>query len=185
MRSKQPGSFEEVVKEICKGNDGYVKELYKQYQPRFVSWFMKRYQLTQPEGVEVYHQSFLIFYYQIKNQKLTALKSTLETYLFGIGKKLMLKEQGKERSFVELSEVDLSFADDQVSDREDLLHRKVQVREILKKVEEPCRSILTLYYFHEFSLESIAERLGYKNSGTAKKKKSLCLKQIREQLGEK
>lgn len=185
MKNRQQDSFEEVVREICAENEGYVKQLYKQHRSRFMSWFMKQYRLNQQEVLEVYHQAFLVFYFQVKNQKLTTLASTIETYLFGIGKKLMLKDQSKERSLVDLSEVDVSLVDNQTVEKEELLHKRARVREILKKVPEPCKSILTLYYFSEFSLESIAVRLGYKNSGTVKKKKSLCLKQIRAQLVKK
>ena len=182
MKSRQQDSFEKVAREIRIGNEAYTKQLYTQHKTKFVSWFMKQYKLNQQESLEVYHQSFLVLYYQIKQERLTALMSTLETYLFGIGKKLMLKEQAKERNFLDLAEADLVSIKDEALEQEDLVHKKMLVRQIFKSVKEPCKSILAMYYYREFSLESIANRLGYKNSGTVKKKKSLCLKDIREQL---
>lgn len=176
------GSFNEVVENIQRGDERFTKTLYQQHKLKFVGWFMKKYQLNEQEGLEVYHQCFLVFYYQVKDGRLTALRSTLDTYLFGIGKNLMLKEQARKVSYSELAEVDMAMADKTSLENEDLMHKKLQIRAILRNVSEPCKSILTLYYFREFSLESIAEQLGYKNSGSVKKKKSLCLKHIREQL---
>ncbi len=184
MKNRQQASFEKVAKEICSGNEEFTRQLYKGYKPKFVSWFMKQYKLNQQESLEVYHQSFLVLYYQIKQERLTSLMSTLETYLFGIGKKLMLKEQVKQRNFLDLAEADLVSTYDP-HENEEQVHKKMLVRQILKRVTEPCKSILTMYYYREYSLESIAFRLGYKNSGTVKKKKSLCLKHIREQLSTK
>lgn len=185
MNNKQHDSFEEATREILCENEAYTKGLYKRYKTKFVSWFMKQYRLNNQEALEVYHQAFLILYFQIKNEKLTSLNSTLETYLFGIGKKLMLRDQSGKKNFSELAEVDLVMANHYEEEKEELVHKKMQVRQILKQVAEPCKSILTMYYFREFSLESIATRLGYKNSGTVKKKKSLCLKHVREQLSAK
>lgn len=185
MNNKQQVSFEEASREILRGNEAYTKNLYKRHKTKFVSWFMKQYHLNNQEGLEVYHQAFMILYFQIKNEKLTSLSSTLETYLFGVGKKLMLRGQSRQRNFSDLGEVDLVMVDHREAEQEELIHQKMQVRQILKQVAEPCKSILTMFYFREFSLESIAERLGYKNSGTVKKKKSLCLKHVREQLSAK
>lgn len=182
MKKRQEALFEEVTRAILGGDEAYTKKLYKQHKSRFVSWFMKQYKLDQQEGVAIYHQAFLVFYYQVRRQKLTTLKSSIETYLFGIGKKLMLKEQAKERNFRDLAEAELVVANYEVTEREDRQHEKTVVRQILQQVKEPCKSILTMYYYREFSLESIANRLGYKNSGAVKKKKSLCLRHIRQQL---
>ena len=182
MNSRQEALFEEIARNIRNENEAYTKQLYKQHKAKFVSWFMKQYQLNQQEGLALYHQSFLVLYYQIKQERLTSLMSSIETYLFGIGKKFMLKEQAKNRNFQNLAEVDLITANNEVKEQDDRMHQKILVRHILRSVKEPCKSILIMYYYRDFSLESIANRLGYKNSGAIKKKKSLCLKHIREQL---
>ncbi|MEL6559586.1 MAG: sigma-70 family RNA polymerase sigma factor [Bacteroidota bacterium] len=182
MNKKQEALFEEVVRQIGSGDEGFAKQLYQQYKDRFVSWFMKQYKLNQQEGLELYHRCFLVFYYQVKRSKLTALSSSIETYLFGIGKKLMMKEQAKERIFQDLADAELVLANHDITDQEDQFHQQLIVRQILKNVTDPCKSILTLYYFRNFSLESIANRLGYQSVGAVKKKKSLCLKNIRKQL---
>ena len=42
----------------------------------------------QDEAAEVYQKAFTIFYFNIRDGKLTELSASLETYLFGIGKRV-------------------------------------------------------------------------------------------------
>ena len=62
-----------------------------------------------------------------------------------------------------------------LSDREETLIR------LLRHLGEPCHSILKLFYFDSFSMESIANRLGYKNEHVAKAQKRRCIKELKSQ----
>ena len=61
--------------------------------------------------------------------------------------------------------ISIFFDQEQQNDRQQLTHQ------ILEEIGDPCKSILLMYYFRNFSMESIASRMGYKNEGIAKKKK--------------
>lgn len=50
--------------------------------------------------------------------------------------------------------------------------------EELAHTPEPCNSIIKLYYYSNYSMNEIAEEVGYKNSATAKSKKSQCMKDL-------
>ena len=49
----------------------------------------------------------------------------------------------------------------------------------LEKLGEPCKTLLELYYFHDMSMDQIAENLDYKNRATAKNLKYKCLNRLR------
>ncbi len=72
-----------------------------------------------------------------------------------------------------------------IFDQYEATHRQKVVGSILENIGEPCKTILTQYYYHNFTMESIAERLGYKTAMVAKKKKCDCLARIRASLKEK
>lgn len=176
-------SIEMQFVQIRQGDDRFLKELYQTKRNRFVAWFQKNYQMSKQEAAGLFQKAFTVFYFNVKDEKITTLRSSIDTYLFGIGK-VMMKEQFREdQKKAALEEIpEAHLADYGIFDAEETSHRQTLVRKILDKLEEPCKTLLTLYYFKKLSLEAVALQLGYKNQGVAKKKKCLCLKAVRDQL---
>ena len=52
---------------------------------------------------------------------------------------------------------------------------------LLNKLGEPCQQLLTLFYFNNYTMESIAETMGYKNDKVAKSQKVRCLKELKKE----
>ena len=168
---------------VRKGDDRFLKLLYESKRPGFISWFQKTYGMGRQQAIDLFQNAFSAFYFNVKDGKIEVLKSTIDTYIFGIGKIMMKETFRKENRLVdidELSEVDL--ADYSVFRQENEAHNNRIVGLILDKLEDPCKTLLTLYYYQNLSLESIAESMGYKNYGVVKKKKCLCLKSVRSLL---
>lgn len=171
-----------LLSKVKEGDALFLRDLYELNRASFIAWFQKSHRLEKYEALELYQKTYTIFYYNVKDEKITTLHSEISTYLIGIGKNLV-KEKYRQRvdsSLENISEV--KVADYSIFDKEDETHMQALVRKILDRLEEPCKSILSLYYFRNFSLESIAQNLGYKNEGVVKKKKCLCLKKVREDL---
>lgn len=134
---------------------------------------------------DIYQQAFTIFYYNVKDGKFTGLNSSSKTYLFGIGKNLLNKKIENARADESLDEIpEIELPTENIFDQYENSHRSQLVRSILNKIGEPCKSILTKYYFDNFTMEAIAENLGYKTAMVAKKKKCECLVKIRKALHE-
>jgi RNA polymerase sigma factor (sigma-70 family) len=178
-------SIEIQLSKIKNGDDQFLKRLYENKRPAFVSWFQKRYTLTRQESVDLFQKAFSIFYFNVKDGKIVTLKSTIETYIVGIGKILMKEEFRRNSRLTSLDEIpDVHVSDYSMLRNDDKAHEQSLVGKILQALEEPCKSLLTMYYFNNYSLAHIAEVLGYKNQGVAKKKKCLCLKSVRNLLME-
>ena len=161
-----------------------LKEIYKRHHGNFVRWANWRYACSPEEVAEVYQQAFTIFYFNVKEGKFTGANSSIQTYLYGIAKNLIHKKlasRGRTES-LDANEVELP-ADDLLAEF-DIMHRESQVAAILAKAGEPCRSILLKYYFDNFTMEAIAENLGYKTADVVKKKKCECLNKLRKLLKE-
>lgn len=56
---------------------------------------------------------------------------------------------------------------------------KLKIQSLLHQLGDPCKSLLTMYYFNRFSMAEIAERLDYASADVAKNKKSLCMKKLK------
>jgi DNA-directed RNA polymerase specialized sigma24 family protein len=48
----------------------------------------------------------------------------------------------------------------------------------LHHLGEPCRKLLVLFYWEEYSMDEIASQLGFANAETAKSKKYQCKKAL-------
>jgi RNA polymerase sigma factor (sigma-70 family) len=178
-------TIEIQLSKIKDGDEQFLRVLYENKRPGFVSWFQKTYTLTRQQSVDLFQKAFSIFYFNVKDGKIVTLKSTIETYIFGIGKILMKEDFRRESKLTSLDEIpDVQLADYSVFRDEDKAHEQNLVSKILEALEEPCKSLLTMYYFNNYSLAHIAEILGYKNQGVVKKKKCLCLKSVRSLLNE-
>jgi RNA polymerase sigma factor (sigma-70 family) len=173
-------SVDTQLAQVRQGNDQFLKMLYEKCRGRFVSWFQKNYRLDRQAAIDLFQKAFSAFYFNVKDGKIVTLSSSIDTYLFGIGKNMMKETIRKESKMTSVDELpETAFADDSILREEEISHERSIVRNILNTLEDPCKTLLTLYYFRNFSLESIAESLGYKNEGVVKKKKCLCLKSVR------
>ena len=168
-----------------KGGDRILlKDLYKKFRTPFIKWAVRQYPRYADDVPDVYQRAFTIFYFNVKEGKFTGQDSTIPTYLYGIGKNLLNKMAGNKHEQTESldSIKEIVLSPENTFDKFEISHRQQLVRSILEKVGEPCKTILTKYYYDNFSMEAIAENLGYKTSMVAKKKKCECLIKIRKAL---
>lgn len=180
-----PDSIEIQLSKIKNGDEQFLRRLYENKRPGFVSWFQKTYTLSKQQSIDLFQKAFSIFYFNVKDGKIVTLKSSIETYIFGVGKILMKEDYRRQSRLTSLDEIpDMQLADYSIFINEDNAHEHSLVHKVLRILDEPCKSLLTMYYFNNYSLAHIAEIMGYKNQGVAKKKKCLCLKSVRSLLNE-
>lgn len=170
-----------MIDKINSGGRKYLQELYDTYRKEFIKWAVKYYRLDEDIAVEIYQQTFIVFYYNIKEGKLTELKSSLKTYLFAIGKNLMKDHFKSKQKFVNTPESNLAAAglDNSILDKYEDLGLKETIKEYLHKIGEPCKTVIELYYFKHYSMDAIANRLNYKTEQIVAKRKFICLKQLK------
>ena len=181
-----------LLEQIKQGDRKFLQSLYDEHREEFLLWASKYYQCDEEIAAEVYQQSFISMYYNVKDQKLTELKSSIKTYLFAIGKNL-LRDQFKIAQrrqeilevAVETEEIDNSFFH-----KYEQSNMKEVVRRLLTKIGEPCKTVLDLFYFRGYAMDAIADHMQYKSQQIAAKRKFICLRQMRsllveaQQLGE-
>jgi RNA polymerase sigma-70 factor (ECF subfamily) len=62
---------------------------------------------------------------------------------------------------------------------------EVLVRNALLKIGEKCRQLLQLFFYQNYNIQEIMEKMGYKNENVVSSHKSRCVKQLKEILKEK
>lgn len=174
--------IESLVKQIKEDNRLFIKQLYNEMRPVFMAWFSRHYYCRAEDVEDAYQRSFNIFYFNVREDKVTMLDTKASTYLFSIGKNVMLKVLKKEprltTSTDEVHEIQLGSVD--IDSDADETYRKEIISRLLNQIDEVCKSVLLLSYYRNFTMESIANEMNFKNQSVAKKKKHLCLKKLKE-----
>ena len=112
--------------------------------------------------------------------KIEDLKSSLSTYLFGIGKFMIfqkLRKDGKTIPMESFEKTEMTY-DDYTEEETDLQIKLLQKG--LNKLGDQCKKVLELFYYEEKKLDEIQSILGYTNKDVLKSQKSRCLKQLKE-----
>jgi DNA-directed RNA polymerase specialized sigma24 family protein len=177
-----------TIQSIQNQDERVIQRIYGEFKPKFENWLKGKYKIGEEEACsEIYQRSFTVLFFNAKRGKLDNLDASIETYLFGIGKMIVKewwRERGQENKTVdiedreELEQVDLmnnSFNGNEIDD-----DRKRKLAHAINNMGDPCKTILTLFYWERNSMEAIANKTGYKNEQGAKKKKYLCLKKLKE-----
>lgn len=177
-------SDQHIINEIRSGNEEHLKALYRLYRNEFIAWSGKQYGANGEQAKDVFQDAVIAFYSNIQTGKLTTLTCTLKSYLFEIGKRKLINLLKRERRIT--YEIDPQLINrkenEDYMNEENEVHSQEQIREAIAKLPEDCQSVLKLFYFKEYDMDSIAREMGYKNADTAKSKKSVCMKRLLTEL---
>ena len=70
--------------------------------------------------------------------------------------------------------------DDAINEWINESEQKRQLRELVSQLGEPCRKLLTLFYYENLSMKEILTHLPYGNEQVVRNKKYKCLQQMTE-----
>jgi RNA polymerase sigma factor (sigma-70 family) len=171
-----------IIDPIKEDNRVFIKDLYNKLRPEFIAWFSKHYICRIEDVEDAYQRSFNILYFNVKEDKVSVVDTKASTYLFSIGKNIILKVLGKEpRNKISSEEVhERKFGTIEIDYDTDEIYKKEIIARLLTQIDETCRTVLLLSFYKDFSMESIANAMEFKNEAVAKKKKHLCLKKLKD-----
>lgn len=168
-----------LIDKLKSNDEKTIREFYNDNKPGFLL-FANRYNLNKEDLIDVYQDAMIALIENAKKGSIDDLKSSVTTYLFGIGKFMIFQKLKKNKKTVPNEDLEhLEFEWEEV-DEEDKDAQLLTLREGFKKLGEQCRKVLTLFYYEEQNLESIQNQLGYSNKDVLKSQKSRCLKQLKE-----
>jgi len=181
----------QILDAIKKGDPKVLEELYDQIRQPFLIWASQQYQCDTEDAVEIYQKAYTILYMNVRNEKLTKLTSSIKTYLFSIGKNLFREKfRDKHNRLVNLDDVSNTNAvndqvDSNILDDYQDTHQKELVRHLLNEIGDPCKKLLELMFIQGYSAEAVVREMNYSDERVVRKRKSLCLKKLREMVAEK
>jgi RNA polymerase sigma factor (sigma-70 family) len=153
--------------------------IYQQYSET-VSSFIIANNGTAQDAEDIFQETVVTFIDLVKKDRYRA-QASVKTFLVAIARNLWLNElkkrarSGKRAAIFEesrpISEMDVS---EHIADRE----VKQQFHEVLSKLGDPCKKILTLFYYENMSMKDMLNHLPYENEQVVRNKKYKCLQQL-------
>ena len=181
MRDKANMTDDELVHLVRSGDVAGLSFVYEKHRKEFLSWIRKFSGCSLEDAQEYYQATTIILYENIISSKITALQSSLKTYLFGIGKNLTYQHHRKQKR-LERAKAEYMIEAEVAGDTNQSLqteHDLQLVSRCLALIGEPCRQLLDCFYFSKKSMEEISSSMGYKNPETAKNQKYKCMERLR------
>ena len=111
--------------------------------------------------------------------------------MFSIGKNLFREKfRNKHNRLVNIDDVSntTSFnaeVDAHVFDAYESTYQKEIVRTLLVEIGHPCSTLLELMFVKGYSAEAVVREMNYSDERVVRKRKSLCLKKMREMVAER
>ena len=163
-----------------------IEELYTSHRDAFLN-FGKQYGLDYDDLVDIYQEAFIALRNHALSGKLATVKSSLKTYLFGIGKFMiydLLKAKNKTVSlntdvlsaYTNIDPIELEIEHDELTIEQQIL------RTHFKKLGKKCKEVLTLFYSRGLTIDEIVEFTDYTNGSVVRSQKSRCLKTLKEMI---
>jgi RNA polymerase sigma factor (sigma-70 family) len=134
------------------------------------------------DAKDLYQESILAVFSKIKKGELDNRTASLKTFLYSVAWnkwKYHLREVKKVHMMV--LEGDHPLIDDKYESNEmEEKHRKVEIA--LEMIDELCERIIKAFYLEKMTMKSMASKFGYKDENSMKKRKSLCMSAVRQNL---
>lgn len=163
-------------------NNKEINSLYNLYKYPFLSFALKYYPIEEETAEDIYQESFMIMYQNVREGKFKDRQASLKTYLFEIGKHKICNYLAKNKlEFIPLQTLSSEWAE-QNYDTEEWVEAQTIVNQLIDEADDICNQILRLYYWERLKMTDIARQLNYKSEQVAKNKKNSCLRRFTLEL---
>lgn len=170
---------DDLAELIKKNDDQAIQKVYEENRNGFIL-FASRYNLEREDIIDIYQDAVIVFIENIQRGKIEDFTSSVSTYLFGIGKLMIFQKAKQKGRLIHHEDLEKFELEDHLPDENEKNERVRLLQEGFKKLGNPCRHILGLFYYEEKKLEEIQTLLGYSSKNVLKTQKSRCLKQLKD-----
>lgn len=184
LMSKPPQSNQDLIADIQANGMQALQTVYEQNRDAFIA-FGRKQNAADEDVLDVYQDAVIAFFENVIEGKITALQSSVKTYLFGIGRYMLIHKFKKSLRAVPTDTADLQLeklAENYLLETENLTHQKGVLATALEQLPGRCQQLLLLFYYRRFSIEAIMHEMNYGSENVVKANKSRCMKQLKKMV---
>lgn len=151
---------------------------FDEHRQPFAAFLIKYGMVDADEADQMYQEALVLLHRNIREGRLSApLRSSLRTYLFGIGKNLCRKKGRSKLSFPD--EVP-DIPENPIEEEHERHHCEVLVSQLLNKLGGMCQEFLTLVFIEEKEASEVCAAMDIPSQEAFRKRKFDCLKRMRK-----
>jgi RNA polymerase sigma factor (sigma-70 family) len=157
-----------------------IHQLYKQYSGMVIAYIISN-QGSQQDGEDVFQEALIAFINLVKSGKFRG-EASLQTTFVSISRNIWLNEQKKRKSLDTRGKLFENARQQEADPASLLLQREVseQFLNLMSRLGESCKSLLTMVYYENLSNKDILERTHYESEQVIRNKKYKCMKELTE-----
>ena len=155
-----------------------IHQLYKQYSGMVIAYIISN-QGSQQDGEDVFQEALIAFINLVKSGKFRG-EASLQTTFVAISRNIWLNEQKKRKSLDTRGKLFENARQQEADPASQLLQREVseQFLNLMSRLGESCKSLLTMVYYENLSNTDILERTHYESEQVIRNKKYKCMKEL-------
>lgn len=166
--------------------DHLFRQLYREKE-KFTNYICNKFGCTPEDARELFQESCIAMFQNIKNGRLTKLTVASSTYLMSIGIHKMMDKQKRPWTEVPISEGNFEQLERYLqaeNETDEQLTEKLELANSLMEqvASSHCRDILWGYYWENLNMEELAARLNKKNADVVKAQKSQCIQKLKNHI---
>ena len=180
MKEIKSLSDEQLVSKIEAGDREALSHLYQKHFPMVLN-FITANSGSEADAKDIYQEAIIVLYENIRSGEFRLI-SKLKTYIYAVARRLWLKQLKQKSRFTGEVKENERFDDwEKEMDRQEKLNQqKLILAKSMDELGEPCRTILTDFFYRSLSMEEIAEKMGYTNAANAKNQKYKCFQRLKK-----
>ena len=180
MKESRTVSDEMMVEGIRNGDRNALRALYEKHWP-MVLHLITTNSGNEDEAKDVYQEAVIVLYENIRNGDFE-LVAKLKTYLYAVSRRLWLKQLRTKGRFVGEVKDHQHFEvwEPQLDGDEKRNYQQKVVADCMADLGQPCQSILTDFFYGGYTMEEIADKMGYTNAANAKNQKYKCFQRLKK-----
>lgn len=164
-------------------NERELGAFFNKERKKTIAFLCKNYSFSHDDAEDVYQDSCLALFKNIKTGKLKTLTSKLSTYFIQVCINQALKKirDARKTEVYDANQVNALVG----LDGGFTIDQQQAMEELVKSLPSPCNNILWSYYYDNMNMAEIAGLIHFSNADSVKAKKSQCMSQLRSAYGER
>ncbi|MBL7811651.1 MAG: sigma-70 family RNA polymerase sigma factor [Bacteroidetes bacterium] len=176
MSGTDSGEEANLIDRLRNGEQEALVELYKSNFAMVKSYVLRNNGALE-DAEDLLQESLVVLWQNVRKAEFE-LTSRISTYLMAVCKNLWLKQLSKNGRMMgeELIQPQAHSVNPDHGQNMDLK----KIGDALDEMGETCRTLLVMFYFDGYDMDTIAKTLNFNNADTAKAKKYQCFKKLEE-----
>ena len=176
---------DQIIEGLKRNDEHILKSLYQTNYFKIEALVLKN-NGSKDHAKDIYQEAFIAVWHNVKDEKFIPQNETaLQGYLYTISKNkwmdyLRSKQYKKTVAVSKLKHFEPSDNGYETKNDDILKENRLEgIMEVFKTMGNPCKELLTTFYFEQKSLRDIADELQIEEN-TARNKKYRCMEKLRE-----